>query len=157
MSMSATATRVVSALSAGTAFSRFLMVKAAARGDVMQELQLAERFKDSPTVYATVDLMTKSAIAPALTTDATWAAPLAAYGVAGEALQLLRGASIIGALESKMRRVPFRTKVARETAAARVARGSVKGSPRRRRQPRTTPSRKKPTRPPRSSCCRTNY
>ena len=45
------------------------------------------------------------------------AGPLAVYGIAGEALALLRGASIIGALESRMRRVPFRTKVPRETGS----------------------------------------
>ena len=45
----------------------------------------------------------------------TWAGPLAGYGIASEALTLLRGASIVGALEPKMRRVPFRTKVPRET------------------------------------------
>jgi HK97 family phage major capsid protein len=40
---------------------------------------------------------------------------LAVYGISAEALTLLRGASIIGALEGKIRRVPFRVKVARET------------------------------------------
>jgi HK97 family phage major capsid protein len=69
-------------------------------------------------VHATLDdLLTKSAVAAGTTTDATWAGPLALYDVASEALQLLRGASIIGALERKMRRVPFRTKVARETGS----------------------------------------
>ena len=109
--------RVVSALPTGTAFSRFLMVKAAARGDVYTELVLAEQFKDSPTVRATLELQTKAAVAAGTTTDATWAGPLAVYGIAGEALALLRGASIIGALESRMRRVPFRTKVPRETGS----------------------------------------
>ena len=37
--------------------------------------------------------------------------------MAAEALQLLRGASIIGALESKMRRVPFHVRVPRETGS----------------------------------------
>ena len=41
----------------------------------------------------------------------TFAGPLAVHGIAGEALQLLRGSSILGALESKFRRVPFRTTV----------------------------------------------
>jgi hypothetical protein len=109
--------RVVSALPTGTAFSRFLMVKAAAGGDVYTELALAEQFKDSPTVRATLELRTKAATAVGTTTDATWAGPLAVYGIAGEALTLLRGASIIGALESRMRRVPFRTKVPRETGS----------------------------------------
>jgi HK97 family phage major capsid protein len=109
--------RVVSALPTGTAFSRYLMVKAAARGDSYTELALAEKFKDSPTVHATFDLRTKAAVAAGTTTDATWAGPLAVYGIAGEALALLRGASAIGALESKMRRVPFRTKVPDETGS----------------------------------------
>ena len=109
--------RVVSALPTGTAFARYLMVKAAAQGDVYTELALADKFKDSPTVHATVELQTKAAVAAGTTTDATWAGPLAVYGIAGEALALLRGASIIGALESRMRRVPFRTKVARETGS----------------------------------------
>jgi HK97 family phage major capsid protein len=109
--------RVVSALPTGTAFSRFLMVKAAGRGDSYTELLLAERFKDSPTVHATLELQQKAAVSPGTTSDATFASPLATYGILQEALQLLRGASIIGALESKMRRVPFRTKVARETGS----------------------------------------
>jgi HK97 family phage major capsid protein len=66
-------------------------------------------------VKATLELLTKAAVAPATTSDATWAGPLAAHGIAGEALTLLRGASILGMLEGKFRRVPFRTHVARET------------------------------------------
>jgi HK97 family phage major capsid protein len=108
-------TRPVSALPTGTAFARYLMVKAAARGDSYTELLLAEKFKDSPTVHATLELLSKAAVSVGLTSDATFAGPLVAYGIAAEALQLLRGASIIGALESKMRRVPFRTRVPRET------------------------------------------
>jgi HK97 family phage major capsid protein len=110
-------TRVVSALPTGTAFSRYLMVKAAAGGDVYTELALAEKFKDSPTVHATLELQTKAAVAVGTTTDSAWAGPLVVYGIASEALTLLRGRSIIGALESRMRRVPFRTKVPRETGA----------------------------------------
>jgi hypothetical protein len=109
--------RVGSALPTGTAFSRYRMVKAAARRDRYKELMYAERFKDSPIVHATLELQTKAAVAVGTTTDATFAFPLAVYGVAGEGLTLLRGASIIGTLEGKMRRVPFGTKVARETGS----------------------------------------
>jgi HK97 family phage major capsid protein len=59
----------------------------------------------------------KSAVAPMTTSDATAAAPLAAYGIAQEALTLQRGASILGALESRMRRVPPRVKIPRETGS----------------------------------------
>jgi HK97 family phage major capsid protein len=110
-------TRPVSLLAPGTAFARYVMVKAAANGDAYTELRLAEQFKDSPTVHATIELETKAAVAAGVTTDATWAGPLASYGIASEALTLLRGASIIGALDGKMRRVPFHTKVPRETGS----------------------------------------
>jgi len=104
-------------LPSGTALSRYLMVKALARGDTYRGLILAERWKDSPQVKATIEdeLHTKAAVAAGTTSDATFAGPLAAHGIASEALTLIRGASILGALESKFRRVPFRTPVARET------------------------------------------
>ena len=132
--------RVVSALPSGTAFTRFLMVKAAARGDVYTELALAEKFKDSPTVHATIELQTKAAVRSGMTSDATGQDRWRVYGVAAEALTLLRGASIIGALESKMRRVPFQNEgAARDGHAAPAAPGLGKGSRHRRRRPRTTP------------------
>jgi hypothetical protein len=56
-------------------------------------------------------------VAPGTTSDATWAGPLAAHGIAGEALQLIRGSSILGVLESKFRRVPFWMHVSRETGS----------------------------------------
>lgn len=77
---------------------------------------LATQWTTTPQVEAA--FRTKAAIAPGTVTDATFAAPLAQFGIAQEALSLLRGRSIIGALESSMRRVPFRVKVARETTGA---------------------------------------
>ena len=116
---SAVAHRVVSVLPTGTAFSRYLMAKA------LQEVMGAEatietaekQWRDTPHVKATLEeeLRTKAAVSAGTTTDSTWAGPLAAYGIAGEALQLLRGASVLGALESRFRRVPFRTQVPKET------------------------------------------
>ena len=112
--MSATATRVVSALPTGTAFSRYCMVLGMSRGDSWTALDTAARLKDTPTVHATFELLYKAAIAPMTTTDSTAAGPLAVYGVAGEAITLERGRSIVGTLTPKFRQVPFRTKVARE-------------------------------------------
>jgi hypothetical protein len=117
--MSDLITRPVSLLPPGTAVSRYLMVNALARDDGYRASVLAERFNTTPQVAAclTAELQGKAAIAPGTTTDSTWASPLAAYGIASEALQLIRGASILGALEPKFRRVPFRTKVPRETGS----------------------------------------
>jgi HK97 family phage major capsid protein len=106
-------------LPSGTALARYLMVKALAGGDKYRALMLAEPMRDCPQVKATLEaeLETKAAVAAGVTTDSTWAGPLAVYGIASEALALVRGASILGALESKFRRVPFRVKVARETGS----------------------------------------
>ena len=51
------------------------------------------------------------------TSDATWAGPLAVHGIGSEALTLLRGSSILGPLEGRFRRVPFRTSISRETGS----------------------------------------
>ena len=77
---------------------------------------MAEKLKDSPTVNATLELQRR----PRSRGDdhrCHVGGTAGAYGIASEALALLRGASIIGALESRMRKVPFRTKVPRETGS----------------------------------------
>jgi HK97 family phage major capsid protein len=108
---------VVSSLPAGTALSRYLMVKGL--GGVHNIDVDARAWRQTPQVIECLRdefrVVTKAAVPPGSTSDATNASPLAAYGLATEALALLRDVSIIGALEPKMRRVPFRTKVPRET------------------------------------------
>jgi HK97 family phage major capsid protein len=115
------ATRPVSVLPAGTAFARFVMLQCLReRYGVKAALDEAAKLTNTPQVYATLEahmLGTKAAVAAGTTSDSTYAAPLAQFGIAQEPLQLLRGASILGALESRMRRIPFRTKVARETGS----------------------------------------
>jgi hypothetical protein len=110
-------TRPVSILPTGTAVSRYIIAKALGRGDRYRELQTAERWLDTPHVKATLELYEKSAVASGSTTDSTWAASLSAYGIAAEALTIMRGLSILGALESKMQSVPLHTRLARETGA----------------------------------------
>jgi HK97 family phage major capsid protein len=113
-------TTVVSRLPTGTAFSRYLMVKREQeQHGTLAALDVAKAWRDTPQVLATLqaELQTKAAVAVGTTSDSTWAGPLAQYGIASEALELLRGSSILGALSGKFRRVPFRTKVARETGS----------------------------------------
>lgn len=55
-------TRVVSILPPGNAYSRYLMVKALAQGDLYRETAIAEALRDTPQVKATLDLMRKSAV-----------------------------------------------------------------------------------------------
>src|SRR6187549_3734662 len=93
---------VVSSLPTGTAVSRYIIAKALGRGDLYAERMIAERWTDTPQVAATlnVPLGVKAAVAAGSTTDATWAGPLAPHGIAAEALTIMRGMSILGALES---------------------------------------------------------
>ena len=107
---------VVSALPSGTAFSRVVMALAASLGDLFAAQMIAERWKDSPQVGAVLEQWhTKAAVAAGTTSDATFAGPLAVYGISAEAIAIERGLEIFLQLAPKMRRVPFRTKVARET------------------------------------------
>jgi hypothetical protein len=111
-------TRVVSNLPDGTALSRYLIAKGL--GGLGQIAADAHAWRQTPQVLECLHeefLFTKAAVPPGTTSDATNAAPLAAFGIAKEALTLLRGLSIIGALEPRMRRIPFRTKVPRETGS----------------------------------------
>jgi hypothetical protein len=107
----------VSLLPQGTALSRFITALAVGGGDRYRELQVAEQWLDTPQVKATLELSTKAAVAPGDTSTGTWALASAQYGIASEALQLLRGLSILGALEGKMQKVPMHTRIAVETGA----------------------------------------
>jgi HK97 family phage major capsid protein len=89
------------------------------RGDVVAAAgYAADRWKDSPQVHATLtDWVTKAATPVGTTTDATWAGPLAAYGIAAEALTILRAQSILGQLDPRLVRVPLHVRIAHETGA----------------------------------------
>lgn len=109
-------TKPVSLLPTGTAFSRYCMALGLGGGYLPDAVEISRQWRDTPHVTAALEgLHTKAAVGAGTTTDVAWAGSLAGYGIASEALTLLRGASIVGALEPKMRRVPFRVKVPRET------------------------------------------
>ena len=102
----------------GTAFSRYVQALARSGGDAYRAQLIAAGWLDTPHVLATLeDLSAKGATPAGSTTDATWAGPLALHGIGPEALTILRGLSIIGALDGKLRRVPLNVKVAHETGA----------------------------------------
>jgi HK97 family phage major capsid protein len=110
-------TRPVSINPAGTSVSRYIIAKGLGGGDRYRELMTAEKWLDTPQVKATLELQTKAAVPAGSTTDATWAGPLAPYGIASEALTIMRGLSILGALEGRMRKVPLHVNLARETGS----------------------------------------
>ena len=110
-------TRTISALPAAAGFSRFVKCLARGRGDPAWSRSLAESMRDTPQVAAAFELQTKAATAPGTSTDATWAGPLTASGISADVLQVLRTFSIVGALEGRVRRVPFNTKVPADTTS----------------------------------------
>jgi HK97 family phage major capsid protein/HK97 family phage prohead protease len=75
------------------------------------------------------DILTKAAVAPANTTDPTWAGPLVTYNnLQEEFIELLRPNSVISRIPG-LRMVPFNVKVPRETGATTaywVGQGSPK-------------------------------
>jgi HK97 family phage major capsid protein/HK97 family phage prohead protease len=112
-------------LQPGTSFVRYVGALANARGNRFEAAEFAKRWKDeTPEVEAIlrmpVDLIQKVAVAPGTTTDTTWAAPLVQYtNMASEFIEFLRPMTVLGRMNG-FRRVPFKTRVPRQTAGAAV-------------------------------------
>ena len=124
----------MSTLPTGTALSRFIMCLCKARGVSSTAAEYAAAFRDTPHVQAAFEsyrghFVGKAGVPAATTTDSTWAEPLRQSGIADEFLSLARGVSIVGAMEARMRRVPFYMAVPRQnstgTAGGWVAEGAA--------------------------------
>lgn len=86
-----------------TAFTRYVIALARAKGNLMQAYEISKQWQDTPEVAEVL----KTAVAAGTTTDSAWAGPLVAYQVmASEFIELLRPATIIGRIPG-LRRVPF--------------------------------------------------
>jgi HK97 family phage major capsid protein/HK97 family phage prohead protease len=96
----------------GTAFVRAACAKLVCNGNLHEAAEYAKRWDSSTPEVA---LYLKAAIAPGTTTDATWASPLVATGIASEFVELLRPATILGKIPG-LRQIPFNTKVPSQTA-----------------------------------------
>lgn len=109
----------------GTAFTRYCMALAAAKGNRWEALSRAKSWHDqTPEVELALSIdmvgemnsVVKAAIGAGTTTDATWASPLVAYTqMASEYIELLRPLTIIGRIPN-LRRVPFNIQMPRATA-----------------------------------------
>lgn len=99
----------------GQVFTRYVMALAASRGDIMLAHEISKRWKDSTPEVETI---LKTAVAAGTTSDADWATELQPYQVAvGEFIEMLRPETIMGRMTG-FRRVPFNTRVQRQTGAA---------------------------------------
>lgn len=99
----------------GTAFTRYAMLLAASKGNLMQAVEMARtRFKDMPEL----ETVLKAAVAAGSTTDSTWAGPLIPYNdMTSEFIELLRPQTILGKING-FRRVPFNVRMPRNTAGS---------------------------------------
>lgn len=97
---------------AGTAFTRYAIALARAKGNIMQAEQIAKQWQDTPEVA----MILKAAVAAGTTSDSAWAGPLVQYqDVVSEFIELLRPATILGRMGA-VRRVPFNIRIPRQTA-----------------------------------------
>lgn len=113
---------IKSNLPAGIEFARYVICKMAAHlsGGAMTAMEVAKaRYPDNPRIQYTL----KAAIAPGLTTDATWGGPLVSpENLAGEFIEFLRPQTIIGKFGTNgipsLRRVPFNVRVVGQTSGS---------------------------------------
>jgi len=110
----------------GTAFTRYAMAIAAAKGDSYRLEQIIKTFfKDTPEV----ELTHKAAVAAGTTADANFAGPLVyAQDMASEFIDLLRPLTILGRVQG-LRRIPFNVrmgKTATGTSSGWVGEGAPK-------------------------------
>lgn len=97
----------------GTAFTRYAMILAQSKGNLMQAEVLARRFDDSTPE---VSMAIKAAVAAGTTQDTTWAAPLVQLqDMQAEFIEFLRPMTLLGRIPG-LRRVPFNIKFTRQTA-----------------------------------------
>lgn len=101
----------------GTAFTRYVVSLARAKGNLMQALEISKQWHDSTPE---VEIVLRAAVAAGTTVDANWADALVYYtNMASEFIEFLRPLSIVGRLTG-MRRVPFNIKIPRQTTGATV-------------------------------------
>jgi HK97 family phage major capsid protein len=102
----------------GTAFTRYAMALAAAKGNVMGAAEVAKQRWGTSTPE--VETVLRAAVAAGTTTDTTWAKPLAPYqDMQGELVELLRPMTIIGRM-SGFRSIPFNVRMPRQTSGGTV-------------------------------------
>jgi HK97 family phage major capsid protein len=107
----------------GASFARMCMALAAGHGDSYRTLQYAKQWKDStPEVEQMVEHMwqTKAAVAAGITTDATWAGPLAIRQPLNDFLELLRPRTLLGRIPG-LKQVPFNISIPTQTTGGTYA------------------------------------
>lgn len=109
--------QVVRNLPKGAAFTRYAMILAASKGNLMQAAETAKMYADSTPE---VERVLRAAVAAGTTTDSAWAEPLVDYKtMSSEFIELLRPETILGRMLGT-RAVPFNVRIPRQTAGSSV-------------------------------------
>jgi HK97 family phage major capsid protein len=108
--------QVVNTLAPDSLLLRYTLAKLAGKGSQNDAISYAERFTDTPQVA----LALKAAMAPATTTDATWAGALVPTAVSQGFIELLRNKTILGRIPN-LYRVPFNVTVPMQTGGGTYA------------------------------------
>lgn len=104
----------------GTAFTRYAIALARAKGSRSEALEIARGNEQWRKETPEVEAVLKAAVNAGTTTDATWAAPLVEYQImASEFVEFLRPQTIVGRIPG-LRRVPFNIKMPRQTSGSSV-------------------------------------
>jgi HK97 family phage major capsid protein len=108
----------------GQGFVRYVKAVAEARGDHWRAFMIAKNndriARETPEVIDVLEMFTKTTVNVGTTSDSTWAGPLVVYqNLQNEFISYLRPLTILGRIPG-MRRVPFKVKIPRQTAAAAV-------------------------------------
>lgn len=113
----------------GTAFTRYAMALAAAKGDVFRAQQIVAKNQHWMSTTPEVMAVLKDGVAMGDTTTEHWAAELTPYqNMASEFVEYLRPMTLVGRI-ADLRRVPFNVKMPRQTAGTTggwVGEGAVK-------------------------------
>lgn len=106
-------------LEPGIKFARYALTLARAKGDIMLAHEMAKSNEQWRVESPEVETVLRAAVAAGTTTDSTWAGALVQYqDMAADFAEYLRPKTILGKLN--LRRVPFKTRIARQTGGASV-------------------------------------
>lgn len=104
----------------GTAFTRYVIALARAKGNLMQAHEISKNNEQWMAETPEIESVIKAAVAAGTTTDTTWALPLVQYTqMTSEFIELLRPATIIGRIPG-LRRVPFNITMPKQTSSSTV-------------------------------------
>lgn len=116
----------------GQLFARYVGILARSKGNLQQAIEFSHQFKDTPQLEMIMRAsqteghsrvpewhISKAAVLAGTTVATNWALPLVEYNtMSNEFIEFLRPQTIIGQLKDKFRKVPFMTRMQRQTAGA---------------------------------------